>query len=193
MTAQLYFQRLYEQVKSRANDLNALDRALGDGDHGTTMARGLSHAVGADMGMGAKKFMRASGGASGTLFGLILHEIERHLDHNHDLTVGLGRALTRICDIGHVTVGDKSMVDALAPAVHALQSGQPLHDAIKQAEQGRDSTCDLRAKRGRAQYVENQGLGHIDPGAVSVVVLLQCLLTVQQATQQPTNSQQGGT
>ena len=61
-------------------ELNALDAAVGDGDHGSTLVRGLSRAAATDTGKRAMAFMRASGGASGTLFGLVLHEIELHLD-----------------------------------------------------------------------------------------------------------------
>ena len=75
-------------------------------------------------------------------------------------------------------VGDKSMVDALAPAVAALGSSS-LSDAIEAAAKGRDSTEPLVARRGRSQYVEDGGKGHIDPGSVSVVIFLETLAQVQ--------------
>ncbi len=176
MTAQTYFTALYTDIIAQCDTLNALDTCLGDGDHGTTMVRGLKHATQAQNGMRAKAFMRASGGASGTLFGLILYEIEKHLDCGDNIIAGLARALDRICDLGDVQQGDKSMVDALAPAVQALQGGKSLSVAVAHAQQGRDTTKTLHARRGRAQYVENQGVGHIDPGAVSVCILLVHLL-----------------
>ena len=156
-------------------ELNALDAAVGDGDHGSTLVRGLSRAAATDTGKRAMAFMRASGGASGTLFGLVLHEIELHLDDGADLAEGLERACARICDLGEVQPGDKSMVDSLAPAVGALKDGKSLPEAIAAAQAGRDSTRDIRARCGRAQYVEGGGKGHLDPGAVSLVLILETL------------------
>ncbi len=174
MSAEPFFQVLRARFAAEAEGLNALDAAVGDGDHGATMLRGLTRAGAAGDGHRAKAFMRASGGASGTLFGLILLEIEAHLDTGAPLAEGLARALARICDLGDVAAGDKSMVDALGPAVEALEAGS-LQAAIAAAEAGRDRTRDLCARRGRAQYVEGGGRGHLDPGAVSVVLILRAL------------------
>jgi len=178
MSAEAFFARLLEKFTAEMAHLNALDAAVGDGDHGSTMLRGLTKAASAEEGRRAKAFMRASGGASGTLFGLILIAIEAHLDSGADLATGLRTACERICDLGEVKVGDKSMVDALAPAVAALGSSS-LSDAIEAAAKGRDSTEPLVARRGRAQYVEDGGKGHIDPGSVSVVIFLETLAQVQ--------------
>ena len=177
MSAERYFSALLARITKEANDLNALDAAIGDGDHGSTLLRGLTKAATAEDGKRAKAFMRASGGASGTLFGLILLEIEAHLDKGAALHAGLKKACARICELGEVTVGDKSMVDALSPAIDALASGD-LEAAIAAAKAGRDGTKDLSARRGRAQYVENGGRGHLDPGAVSVVHFLEVLREV---------------
>jgi dihydroxyacetone kinase-like protein len=174
MSAEPFFHRLLEDFRAQMAHLNALDAAVGDGDHGSTMLRGLTKAAIAKEGRRAKAFMRASGGASGTLFGLILIAIEAHLDKGEDLAAGLQIACERICDLGEVMVGDKSMVDALTPAVAALEAGD-LHAAITAASIGRDSTVALVARRGRSQYVEDGGRGHIDPGSVSVVMFLQAL------------------
>lgn len=177
MSAEPFFSALKARFADAAERLNALDAAVGDGDHGATMLRGLTKAVTADEGKRARAFMRASGGASGTLFGLILLEIEAHLDTGASLQDGLSKACERICDLGEVAVGDKSMVDALSPAIAALQSGD-LNAAIAAAETGRDGTRALSARRGRAQYVEHGGRGHLDPGAVSVVIFLETLREV---------------
>jgi dihydroxyacetone kinase-like protein len=174
MSAEPYFKALQARFAAEAARLNALDAAIGDGDHGATMLRGLSKAITAGEGGRAKAFMRASGGASGTLFGLILLEIEAHLDSAEPLGEGLAKACSRICDLGDVAPGDKSMVDALAPAVAAMETGD-LTAAVTAAAKGRDGTKDLSARRGRSQYVENGGQGHLDPGAVSVVMLLETL------------------
>ena len=172
--AQQYFTRLLASIKARKDELNALDAALGDGDHGTTMLRGLTRAAEAEAGLGAKAFMRASGGAAGTLFGLVLVAIERHLNSDADLAAELALAETRICDLGQVKPGDKSMIDALSPAVAALKEGD-LDAAILAARQGCEATIALEARRGRAQYVEGKGRGHQDPGATSIVILFEDL------------------
>lgn len=177
MSAKAYFDALQSRISREADTLNALDAAIGDGDHGSTMLRGSTRAIAAPHGNRAKAFMRASGGASGTLFGLILLEIEAHLDAGEDLHAGLAKACERICDLGEVGTGDKSMVDALAPAVATLENGG-LDAAIAAAQAGRDKTTDMAARRGRAQYVENGGRGHTDPGATSVVMLLETLAEV---------------
>lgn len=182
MSAEPYFTALRARFAQEAARLNALDAAIGDGDHGATLLRGLSKAATAGPGKRAQAFMRASGGASGTLFGLILLEIESHLDTGAPLHAGLSKACARICDLGEVALGDKSMIDALSPAIDALQHGGPqdggLQHAIAAAKAGRDATKDQSARRGRAQYVENGGRGHLDPGAVSVVIFLETLQEV---------------
>lgn len=177
MSADTFFSALHTKFADNSDHLNTLDAAIGDGDHGATMLRGLTKAISAQDGARAKAFMRASGGASGTLFGLVLLEIETHLDAAAPLDTGLTRACERICDLGEVRVGDKSMVDALHPAIKALGTGN-LGAACDAARRGRDSTKDLSARRGRAQYVENGGQGHLDPGAVSVVIILETLQEV---------------
>ena len=177
--AQQYFTRLLASITARKDELNALDAALGDGDHGTTMVRGLTKAAQADPGLGAKAFMRASGGAAGTLFGLVLVAIERHLDSGADLAAELALAEARICDLGQVKPGDKSMIDALTPAVAALKSSG-LDAAIEAARHGCEATIVLEARRGRAQYVEGKGRGHQDPGATSIVILFEVLRQTQE-------------
>lgn len=176
--AQAYFTRLHATLSARRDELNALDAALGDGDHGSTMVRGLSRAVQAEPGLAAKAFMRASGGAAGTLFGLVLIAIERHLASGADLVAELRVAEARIRDLGQVKPGDKSMVDALAPAVEALATNG-LDAAVEAARTGCAATVALEARRGRAQYVEGKGQGHQDPGATSIVMLFETLRDIQ--------------
>lgn len=172
-----YFDRLLDVFSAQEARLNKLDAAIGDGDHGTTIKRGLTAAAAADDGKKAKAFMRASGGASGTLFGLLLIEIERHLaGDGQALERHLARALERISDLGQARQGDKSMIDALAPAVETLKTGGDAKAALQAAEKGRDATVPMHAKRGRARYVENGGEGHMDPGAASVCLMFAALL-----------------
>ncbi|MEM9106701.1 MAG: DAK2 domain-containing protein [Pseudomonadota bacterium] len=172
MTPRAYFERLMDVFSAEEQRLNQLDADIGDGDHGTTMVRGLKAAVAAEDGRQAKAFMRASGGAAGTLFGLVLHELEQHLDGQH---LQLERAIGRIKTLGKVKAGDKTMIDALEPAEQVLTGGGSFQAAFAAAEEGRDATRDMVARSGRARYVENAGVGHVDPGATSVCLLLQAL------------------
>ncbi|WP_136658369.1 DAK2 domain-containing protein [Nitratireductor sp. XY-223] len=173
MTARRFFEKLEALYTDEQERLNDLDAAIGDGDHGSTMLRGLTAAAKAGDGLQAKAFMRASGGASGTLFGLILHEIELHLSGSErSLAAHLRRSLERIKELGKVAQGDKSMVDSLEPAVSALDAGRGIGAAVAAATAGREATRDLAARRGRARYVEDAGRGHVDPGAASVCLIL---------------------
>jgi dihydroxyacetone kinase-like protein len=174
MNARAYFERLQAVYTREQPRLDQLDAAIGDGDHGTTMLRGLNAAVKAEDGRQARAFMRASGGASGTLFGLVLHELEQYLGGAVP-DLHLDRAIERIKTLGKVKTGDKTMVDALEPAARALEGGGSLDDALAAAIEGRDSTCAMPARSGRARYVENAGAGHVDPGATSVCLMLHVL------------------
>lgn len=176
MDASDYFTLLQEIFRAEEQRLNGLDAAIGDGDHGATMLRGLSAAVAAPEGARAKAFMRRSGGASGTLFGLILHELESYLQGDGgSLAWHLARAAARIQDLGQVARGDKSMIDALAPAIATLEGGGSIGQAAEAAAAGRDATAGMAARRGRARYVEGAGVGHLDPGAASVQLILKAL------------------
>ena len=182
--------------------LNELDRAIGDGDHGTTMARGFGAAratikhlnvtsetlVGEVFRRAATAFASASGGAAGALFSSILMEIGKACGKDIALTpdalhLGLVNALARIQYLGGARPGDKSMVDALAPAVDvvgdACAAGKSLCESLRLASDaaaaGADATVSLSAKCGRAQYTKNGGAGHIDPGAYSVALMFKTL------------------
>lgn len=177
MSARGFFDTLAALFSKEQQRLNDLDAAIGDGDHGSTMARGFAAAKTAPDGAQARAFMRASGGASGTLFGLILHEIELYLNGSETaLAEHLQRAEERIRKLGKTAPGDKSMVDSLAPAVTALKSGRAMDAAVDAANQGREATIDMAARSGRARYVENAGRGHVDPGATSVCLILGTLI-----------------
>ena len=197
-----FFDHLYQVFTANEAELNRLDAMLGDGDHGSTMLRGLRVATqnrqtqtlqAEPQSSGqARLFMRAAGGAGGTLFGLLLLEIESWLVVGQEsLHQHLARAAERIQDLGEVKLGDKTMIDALVPAVVALADADARHDAalagslqaaVVAAAQGRDSTQPLAAQGGRARYVEGKGIGHLDPGACSVHLILTCLKEVAVGT-----------
>jgi dihydroxyacetone kinase-like protein len=187
------FARLIAENRDR---LTELDSAIGDADHGANMARGMA-AVVADLdatpadsptallkrtGM---KLVSTVGGASGPLYGTAFLRMAAAAGNTGPLDgpefakvlrAGLDGVLAR----GKAEPGDKTMVDALSPAVDALDAaladGKPINEALRAAvragEQGRDATIPLVARKGRASYLGERSAGHQDPGATSVTLLL---------------------
>lgn len=176
-----------------AGELNELDRAIGDGDHGTNMTRGLATAltipINPDMsptdslkrvGMA---LVSTVGGASGPLFGTFFLRVGQNWQ-TPSTTAGIAQAvragLEGVMARGKAVEGDKTMVDALAPAVASLEDSVnkqlPLPEALRlgaeAAEKGAQSTLDMVARRGRASYLGERSVGHLDPGAVSSALIL---------------------
>lgn len=194
--AKNYFLKLNERFQEQANQLNQLDAKVGDGDHGTTMARGTQAAAALMTNElvnapdvfreAAKAFQKATGGASGILFSSVFQGIGSSggeesiltLEHVH---TGLTFAVARVQKLGRTSLGDKTMLDALLPASEAFSqtfsqgAEVAFSTAIEAAEQGAQSTIDLIAKSGRARYVAEGGKGNIDPGACSIVTILKLL------------------
>lgn len=145
------------------DSLNTLDAATGDGDHGTTILKGLRAAAGASEAP-EKAFRRAAGGASGSLFAVLVAALGK-ADTGTPLSEALAEAADKVAMLGQAKAGDKTMLDALIPASVS-------DDPAKAAADGRDATRDMAAKRGRAKYVEGSGVGHVDAGATSVAEIL---------------------
>ncbi|MDE0303919.1 MAG: DAK2 domain-containing protein [Albidovulum sp.] len=149
-------------------ELNRLDAATGDGDHGTTMLKGLRAAADAQASP-AKAFRRASGGAGGTLFGFVVRALQNVIENGATLDMELGKAAEQIIQIGKAQPGDKTLLDALVPASEA---GPSPAAAAEAAKTGLESTRAMAARSGRAKYVEGSGIGHLDAGAMSVAEIL---------------------
>jgi len=147
-----------------------LDAGAGDGDHGTTMLRGL-RAAAADAEHQVTAFRAAAGGASGSLFAQVLAALLK-LEAGAAPGPELDLAAQRIAQIGQAKAGDRTMLDALIPAARA----DSLTAALVAAEAGAAATALMPARKGRARYVEGAGLGHIDAGAQSVVEMLRVLM-----------------
>lgn len=163
-----FFTSLVTRFEGLEDHLNKLDAETGDGDHGTTVLKGLRAAAEADDNAG-KAFRKAAGGASGSLFGLVVGALESAIDGTVPLGAALSKAAERIGQMGQARAGDKTMLDALLPAAGA---GADPQAAATAARQGAQATRDMAAKRGRAKYVEGAGVGHLDAGAVSVAEML---------------------
>lgn len=181
MSAASFFRSLRTLFAEHEAALNSLDQAVGDGDHGSTMLRGLEAAAAAPAAHG-KAFARAAGGASGTLFGVVFEQLEAVLeDASADgsaLATALKRAADRVALMGQAMPGDKSMLDPIATSVSGLAEapGLSLLEAAARAaalaHEGAEATIAMVGRRGRVRYVAGGGVGHLDPGARSVVLVL---------------------
>ncbi len=186
-------------VRAERDHLVQLDAAIGDGDHGTNMVRGFEavvQALDSDGGsppgklliLAGRTLVSTVGGASGPLWGSALRSGGRVLGDQAtfdgmELVEVLAAALASVKDLGTAAVGDKTMVDALEPAVDTLRSrltdGVSLDDAIDEAagaaEAGMRSTIPLQARKGRASYLGERSVGHQDPGATSTALIIRAL------------------
>lgn len=189
------FAALATTFETHKEQLGELDAALGDGDHGVSMARGFEKAkealeageshspdVGERFGTAGRAFMSGVGGASGPLFAMIFLELGKASAGEHELTAdalksGLEGAATAIKRLGKAELGDKTMLDVLIPVNEALQKttglGAALALAAQVSEVSARQTTQLAAKRGRAQHVAGAGAGHADPGATSLAHIFQ--------------------
>ena len=178
--------------------LTALDSAIGDGDHGANMARGfqavqgkLAAAPAGDIGglfkIVAMTLISTTGGASGPLYGTFFLQAAGVAKGKAELTVAelhtaFETGLAGVVKLGKAAVGEKTMVDALTPAIAALvPSGADdtlpaaLARAVEAARVGAESTVAMVAHKGRASYLGERSAGHLDPGAASSLLLLQTL------------------
>jgi dihydroxyacetone kinase-like protein len=189
-------------LHEKAAWLTELDSAIGDADHGTNMARGFTAVVTKlDAGVPdtapallksvGMTLISTVGGASGSLYGTLFLEAAKALPADSEVTAAqfadaLAAGVAGIVSRGHAEIGDKTMIDALTPAVAAFAAaaaeGESAADAAASAaragEAGRDSTEPLVARKGRASYLGERSAGHLDPGASSSVILLETLAGV---------------
>jgi phosphoenolpyruvate---glycerone phosphotransferase subunit DhaL len=184
-------------IEAEAAHLTQLDSAIGDGDHGVNMTRGLRAVLAADGADGppgrqlitaGKTLVSSVGGASGPLWGTALRRAGRAAGDAPELdaatlATALEAAVAGVIELGAAEPGDKTMVDALGPAVRALRAevdaGAPLAAAIdaavQAAEAGARATVPMQARKGRASYLGERSIGHEDPGAASTTLLLRAL------------------
>ena len=177
----------------RAAELNELDRAIGDGDHGSNMSRGLETAltIPLDSTMTPSDSLKrvgmalvsTVGGASGPLFGTFFLRVGQHWQTpstTASIAVAVRAGVEGVMSRGKAVEGDKTMVDALAPAAMSLEDSAaknlPLEEALRRgataANQGAEATLGMVARRGRASYLGERSVGHLDPGAVSCALIL---------------------
>lgn len=185
-------------INDNTDFLTDLDAAIGDADHGTNMARGATAALGkldpaTPLGSMFKSvgmaLVSTVGGSAGPLYGTFFMRFGARLGDVEDVSLTtFAAALTAgrdgVVARGKAAVGEKTMIDAMTPAVEAFESHVADGDgplvaaeaALAAAERGRDATIPLVARKGRASYLGERSAGHQDPGATSTAYLFEALV-----------------
>jgi phosphoenolpyruvate---glycerone phosphotransferase subunit DhaL len=178
-----------DTISDHAEELTALDQAIGDGDHGLNMKRGFE-AVRADAGqlsvkrlpeslkaIGTKLVMTV-GGASGPLFGTLFMALGKEISDSPDrtqLSMALGKAVEAVAARGKSQAGQKTMLDVLYPVHAALVAGKSAVEIIAVADSAAEATIPMKATRGRASFLGERSIGHMDPGARSTALLVRAV------------------
>ncbi|RHW49926.1 dihydroxyacetone kinase subunit L [Bombilactobacillus bombi] len=182
-----WFELYVQSIQEHKDQLNELDTAIGDGDHGTNMLRGveqvqtvLQQQATANLSDLLKQVAFALiskvGGASGPLYGTALLDMSKYVqEHDSQLSNLIASGAAGIKRRGQSQVGDKTMLDVWQPVADDLANNQFNSSNLDQHLQ---ATADLEAKKGRASYLGERSVGHLDPGAKSSELLFDCLLQV---------------
>ncbi|MFC8662828.1 dihydroxyacetone kinase subunit DhaL [Streptomyces sp. NPDC057199] len=176
-------------VDREAERLTALDSPIGDADHGSNLQRGFRAVAatlekeapqtpGAVLMLAGRQLISTVGGASGPLYGTLLRRTGKALGDaaevdEQGLADALRTGVDAVMQLGGAAPGDKTMIDALVPAVDAL--GESFAAARTAAEEGALATTPLQARKGRASYLGERSIGHQDPGATSSALLIAAL------------------
>ncbi|MEM6282638.1 MAG: dihydroxyacetone kinase subunit DhaL [Chloroflexota bacterium] len=188
-----------EMFKEKKAYLTELDSAVGDADHGINMARGftkvtekLPSVADTDIGNILKftgmTLISSVGGASGPLYGTFFMRAAGAVTSKEELSAEdivnlFEKGLEGLVQRGRAEVGEKTMIDAMVPAVDAMKTAQAdgaeiaavVQAGVQAAEKGVESTIPLVARKGRASYLGERSAGHQDPGATSTFYLLSTL------------------
>jgi dihydroxyacetone kinase-like protein len=187
-----WIRRFADVVSERRMELVRLDTAIGDGDHGTNMDRGMKKAVekldgtdggdiGADLKAVGMALVSSVGGAAGPLYGTLFLQMGSASAGKAELdldgwTAAVEAGVNGLKARGKAEPGDKTMIDAWLPALDALREGGELGEALERsaaaAEEGMKATTPMEARKGRASYLGPRSVGHQDPGATSTYLLL---------------------
>lgn len=192
----------FDSLQERSGSLSELDRAIGDGDHGTTIARAAGRvrvrlagadapsSIGATLQEVGVIFLDLDGGATGPLFGSFFVGMAKSAGDRERIDRGslpsiLHGGLVAVQGLTNAAPGDKTLMDALVPAVEAVATSAARGETLvgeldagaSAAEAGALATTDLRARHGRAKHLGDRVVGHEDPGARSIAILFRGLAT----------------
>lgn len=185
-TALLWMEKFNEKIQANKDYLSELDSPIGDGDHGGNMARGMA-AVMQELSVKeyetadqvfkvvAMQLLSKVGGASGPLYGSAFMGITKACQTGASLADTLQAGLEMIQKRGKAELGEETMVDIWIPVISALQAENLSLNVIQEAVEG---TRNIIATKGRASYVGERSIGHIDPGSFSSGLLFEAMLEV---------------
>lgn len=187
---------LADTIAAHADELTALDQAIGDGDHGLNMKRGFE-AVRADSTIAGKplpealkeigtKLVMTVGGASGPLFGTLFLTLGRELPSDPDraaLASAVAKAVDAVAARGKSQAGQKTMLDVLYPVATALSAGKSGGELVAIADAAGGQTKPMKAIRGRASFLGDRSIGHVDPGARSTALMIRAVAEALEGAQ----------
>jgi phosphoenolpyruvate---glycerone phosphotransferase subunit DhaL len=186
-------------IREHAAELTALDQAIGDGDHGVSMRRGFDALVEARDQLAALSLDQALqkagmtlvmkvGGASGPLYGSLLMAMGKAGTPQDPagLAEVFGQGVEAVRKRGRAEVGEKTMLDVLVPALQALETGaaggaatgELIANVRATAQEALAATAPMRATKGRASFLGERSIGHLDPGARSSALLIEAVCEV---------------
>lgn len=191
-------EQIIAAIQENAAYLSEIDGAIGDGDHGINMRKGVTlcqeQLAGKDVGLAAalktlgRVILMEIGGAMGPLYGTFFREMAKAAQDNEQITAPvfldmLNAGLVGLQDLGKAKVGDKTMLDTLVPAIEAYQTalneGKSFSEALEElkraAEAGKGSTKEMVAKIGRSSRLGERSRGVLDAGATSCWLILQAM------------------
>ena len=192
----LLFETVAQRVIASADELTDLDRAIGDGDHGANMRRGFEAVLAAVdelsarnlgeslKGVGTTLVMKV-GGASGPLYGTLFLSLGKSLDDevsHEQVADAFAAAVDAVKARGKSDIGQKTMLDVLFPVLEALREGGD-HLPLRLKETARaaaEKTIPMRAIRGRASFLGERSVGHMDPGARSSALIVDAVADVME-------------
>ena len=175
-----------DTIAAHADELTALDQAIGDGDHGVNMKRGFEAVRAEAVAIAAKplpdalkaigtKLVMTVGGASGPLFGTMFLTLGKELPAEPDrvaFAMAFAKAVDAVAARGKSQAGQKTMLDVLYPVSEALAAGKSATEIVTIADEAVAATKPMKAIRGRASFLGDRSIGHIDPGARSVALII---------------------
>jgi len=173
-------------ISAHADELTSLDQAIGDGDHGYNMKRGFDALLAEADALAAKplpealkaagtKLVMTVGGASGPLFGTFLMGLGKEMPAAPDraaFAAAFARAVDAVAARGKSEAGQKTMLDVLYPVRDALAAGTSCAEVAAAADAAAEATVPMKALRGRASFLGERSIGHMDPGSRSSALLV---------------------
>lgn len=181
-----------DTIVAHADELTALDQAIGDGDHGLNMKRGFEAVRAETASLSEKplpdalkaigtKLVMTVGGASGPLFGTLFMTLGKELPADPgraDLSAALAKSIDAVAARGKSQSGQKTMLDVLYPVQAAVVAGKSGREVADAADAAAEATKPMKAIRGRASFLGDRSIGHMDPGARSSALIVRAMAEV---------------